>query len=132
MSTLTVLDVGNCDHDHRMIRSVLTPFKVRVLRAAGEREALEALRSEPVTLVLVNRQLDIDSSKGVDLILKLKADPAATSARFMLISNFDWAQAEAVAVGAVPGFGKDDIATGRAADVLTPLLTRSPVSPPVA
>ena len=121
----TVLDIGNCTHDHKMICRVLSPFKVRVLRAQAVDDALALLTTEKITLVLVNRQLDIDSSSGVDLILKLRANPAGQAVKFMLVSNFDWAQAEAVKAGALPGFGKDDLATGKAGEVLGQVLSVS-------
>ncbi len=59
------------------------------------------------TLLLVNRVLDgvFEDADGPALIRRVaqRADAAPT---MMLVSNFDDAQQEAVAAGAVPGFGK--------------------------
>ncbi len=56
--------------------------------------------------MLVNRVFDADGSSGLDFIKTLKADAALTATPVMLVSNYEDAQAQAVAVGAVPGFGK--------------------------
>lgn len=62
------------------------------------------------TLLLVNRVLDgrFDvGGSGIDLIQALAERGNAGSA--MLISNYEDAQAQAVAAGALPGFGKSQI-----------------------
>jgi hypothetical protein len=42
----------------------------------------------------------------MDLIKRVKADPQLQSVPVMLVSNYEDAQAEAVAAGAAVGFGK--------------------------
>lgn len=67
------------------------------------------LRQGAYDLVLVNRVLDEDSSSGLDLIRQLKADPALARIPVLLVSNYVDAQAQAVALGALRGFGKNDL-----------------------
>jgi two-component system chemotaxis response regulator CheY len=76
---------------------------VQVDDAAG---ALAELKGEHFDLVLVNRKLDRDYSDGIEVIRKLKADPDAASVPVMLVTNYPEHQASAVAIGAIPGFGK--------------------------
>ena len=48
----------------------------------------------------------------------------------MLVSNYPEAQAQAVALGALPGFGKADLGKSRARDALAPILARAEASAP--
>ena len=57
-------------------------------------------------LVLVNRKLDVDYSDGLEIIKQIKADPELAKVPTMLVTNYPENQAEAVAEGAEPGFGK--------------------------
>ena len=57
-------------------------------------------------LVLINRVLDYDGASGVALVGRIKADPGLAAVPVMLVSNYEDAQREAVAKGALPGFGK--------------------------
>lgn len=102
-----VLDVGNCDPDHAAIRAMLSRhFQADVRRVMFVEEALAALAREPFELVLVNRRIFADDSDGLELIRRMKADPALSAIPVMLVSNYPDAQSAAVAAGAVPGFGK--------------------------
>jgi len=116
MSTTRVLDVGQCSFDHGTISRFLRQnFGVQVDEAETADDALSALRSEPYALVLVNRVFDTDGSSGIDLIRALKADPALSDVAVMLVSNYPDAQAQAIDLGALEGFGKAqlrDQATG--------------------
>jgi hypothetical protein len=42
----------------------------------------------------------------MDLIRQMKTDPALQALPVMLVSDYEDAQAEAIAAGAAPGFGK--------------------------
>jgi two-component system chemotaxis response regulator CheY len=103
-----ILSVGQCGFDHMTISTRLRlSLGARVTGAGTAGEALEALRSDgPFDLVLVNRVGDRDGAPGLDLIRALKGDPALADLPVMLVSNYPDAQAEAVALGALPGFGK--------------------------
>jgi hypothetical protein len=71
-------------------------------------------------LLLVNRALDGDFAEpdGIALIRRLAASREGPAPALMLISNYPEAQAQAVAAGAVAGFGKKELNTPRAAGCL--------------
>jgi hypothetical protein len=73
-------------------------------------------------LVLVNRVLDADGASGVEFIGEIKGTKAGSSVPMMLVSDFPDAQAEAVANGAVQGFGKSALGTPEVAQVLRQIL----------
>jgi len=101
-----VLDVGNCDPDHRGIRELLERhFDVTVDRAMFVDEAMAQLGRQRYDLVLVNRIIFDDDSDGSELIRRMRHNGHRTTP-IMLISNYADAQERAVADGAVPGFGK--------------------------
>ena len=111
MSTRRVLDIGQCDYDHGRIESLLrAQFGAEVVRVHSATEALDRLRNEAFDLVLVNRIFDRTAEEGLDLIRKAKADAKLSAVPVMLVSNFPESQAEAVAAGAIPGFGKAALA----------------------
>ena len=121
--TKRVLDVGNCVPDHASIRQFLErTFSVQVDQAHDAAGALEALHAHAADLVLVNRKLDQDSSDGIDVIRQLKADPQAGQIPVMLITNYAEYQDQAIAAGAVRGFGKLDLRRPETAEQLRPLL----------
>lgn len=102
-----VLDVGNCGPDYAAIKRFLTSaFDCEVRQADAASDALAALASEPYALVLVNRKLDVDYSDGIDVIRRLKANPATRDVPVMLVTNYPEHQAAAEAIGALRGFGK--------------------------
>jgi CheY-like chemotaxis protein len=102
-----VLDVGQCGPDHSSIRSYLTRnFDCEIVQVDDAAGALAELKGGHFDLVLVNRKLDCDYSDGIEVIRKLKTDPDAASVPIMLVTNYPEHQAAAVAVGAIPGFGK--------------------------
>ena len=125
MPSTRVLSVGQCSFDHATIsRTLEHAFDVRVHDAVARDDALEMLRSEPFDLVLVNRIIDRDGSSGLELIRAIKADPELAGLAVMLVSNYGDAQADAVAIGALRGFGKvelrDPATRDRIAEVLNP------------
>ena len=104
-----VLSVGQCGADHHSLTSLLnSQFGAEVVSAASAREALAQLRRDRYNLVLVNRLFDRGGS-GLDFIVQLKADASLTGVPVMLVSNYDDAQQQAVALGALPGFGKSSL-----------------------
>lgn len=126
MSKPRVVSVGQCGVDHGAIsRFLQTGFGAQTIAADSAEEMLDLLDDGDVTLVLVNRVLDLDGTRGVDVIRTLKADPRGANVATMLVSNFASAQAEAVAVGALPGFGKADIGRQTASQALEPILGTS-------
>lgn len=114
-----VLSVGQCGMDHGSISGYLSrEFHADVNRAHTFDEAVSELRITEYDLILVNRICDYDGSPGVELIRLLRADEALSSIPVMLISNYTDAQAEAVALGAVPGFGKSELLSSKSYDAI--------------
>jgi two-component system chemotaxis response regulator CheY len=102
-----VLSIGQCAADAPLIANMLrTAFDAETVHASTETEALEMLRGRAVNLVLVNRILDADGTSGIELVQRLKADQMLREVPVMLVSNYPDAQQQAVAAGALPGFGK--------------------------
>lgn len=105
--TKTVLDIGNCDPDHATLKSYLAArFDVNVLRSHQQKDALEALESNDVALIVINRKLDIDYSDGTEILKFLKADAHYKDIPVMIITNYAEHQEMAVGLGAELGFGK--------------------------
>jgi two-component system chemotaxis response regulator CheY len=106
MVATRVLSVGQCAADHFTLSRLLRDrFGAEVDAADTPRDAFDQLRRHRYDLVLVNRLLARDGS-GQDLIARLKDDPSLGRVPVMLVSNFAEAQQQAVADGALPGFGK--------------------------
>ncbi|MFO0964450.1 MAG: response regulator [Gemmataceae bacterium] len=117
MSRKRILSVGQCGADHYGISAFLrSHLEVDVEAAHSANEAIQTLKRGGYDLVLVNRLLDRDGSRGLDLIRHMNADPDLKRTPVMLISNHENAQQEALAAGALRGFGKaemDDAAAKR-------------------
>jgi CheY-like chemotaxis protein len=121
--TKRVLDIGNCSMDFGAISGMLRKqFAAEVVQCHGPDDSLDALRHGQFDLVLVNRKLDQDYSDGLDIIHAIKADPQLAAVPVMLITNYAEYQEQAVAAGALPGFGKkqlyDDTTQERLAKLL--------------
>jgi CheY-like chemotaxis protein len=107
-----VLNVGHCLPDHLLIRAFLTRhFDCEVAAADGPDETIALVRGGAIDLVLVNRKLDSDYSDGIELVRRLKADPRTAGVPVMLVTNYANHQDEAVAAGALVGFGKLELET---------------------
>lgn len=108
----TVLDVGNCSVDFGAISGMLRDrFQADVMQAHGPHDTLESVRQGNIDLVLVNRKLDQDYSDGIEIIRLLKTTPETAHIPVMLVTNYEDHQAAAVALGALPGFGKKTLYT---------------------
>jgi two-component system chemotaxis response regulator CheY len=119
MAGKRVLSVGQCGFDHSRIASVLqTDHGAEVVSASTAGEALRLLRDESFDLVLVNRIFDADGGSGIELIRQVKQDEELGKVPMLLVSNYAEAQSEAVAVGALPGFGKAALASPKTAEQL--------------
>ena len=126
MSRHRILSVGQCGFDHgRISRHLHQTLAADVEGAHGTDDALAALQRESFDLVLVNRINDADGAPGIELIRRLKSDPALADLPVMLVSNYPDAQAEAVALGALPGFGKSELTAAATTDRLRELLGQS-------
>ena len=118
-----VLSVGQCGFDHGAIsRFLQTHFEVEVTPAATASAATELLRRQSFDLVLVNRQFDADGGEGLDLVRALQADADLATRPVMLVTNFPEYDRQAVALGAVSGFGKSAIGSPDIVRRLEPFL----------
>ena len=118
-----VLSVGQCGFDHGAIsRFLQTHFEVEVTPAATASAATELLRRRSFDLVLVNRQFDADGGEGLDLVRALLADADLATRPVMLVTNFPEYDRQAVALGAVSGFGKSAIGSPDIVRRLEPFL----------
>src|SRR5688500_3638488 len=102
-----VLDVGQCDPDHGSITRLLeTRYQAVVVRTHGPQDTLDELKNGTFDLVLINRKLDADYTDGVEILKTIKADPRLAATPVMIVTNYQDHQQAAVALGAIPGFGK--------------------------
>ena len=125
MAKARLLDVGNCDPDHAMIRKMLLEnFDVSIDRVMFLDDALKKMRATTYALVLFNRLIFDDGSEGIDLLKKARADQAFAAIPIMMISNFEEAQAASVAAGGVRGFGKASVFDPRTIVTLAQYLPR--------
>jgi two-component system, response regulator, stage 0 sporulation protein F len=117
--TKRVLNVGQCVPDHGSItRFLQSAFDVHVEKIDSPVDALDQLRQRPCDLVLINRKLDADYSDGTDVLCLIKSDPALAHVPVMIVTNYKEHQDNAVALGAVYGFGKNELG---ASDVIARL-----------
>ncbi len=109
-NTKIVLSVGQCGFDNSRITSLFSSIGAFVRAADGESDALNFLGTQAPALILINRIFDADGAEGLDFLARLKKDPKTASIPMMLISNYQDAQSRAVELGALPGFGKAELA----------------------
>ncbi len=110
MKRKTVLSIGQCRPDQAAISHYLTShFGTTVLTADLPADAYQTLIDQEVDLVLVNRKLDADYSDGMEVLQHICAGKATVKIPVMLVSNFAEWQEQAVAMGAVYGFGKAEL-----------------------
>ncbi len=105
-----VLLVGHCGPDSTYLRMAVKSAASDVtLSAAEDGPALDRALEQGIDLILFNRELGwgFDPATGVEMIRLLK--PRYPQVKMMLVSNRPDAQADAVAAGAMPGFGKRQI-----------------------
>ncbi len=121
-----ILSVGQCGFDHGgLSRYADQKLGADVVAADTADAALVRLRNgADFALVLVNRVGDRDGQPGIELVRALKADEALSPLPVMLVSNFEWAQHEAIDAGALPGFGKADLSRPELAERIKILISR--------
>lgn len=111
--------VGHCGFDSSTIQDAVQHAAPGVaIEHARSDEELKAMG--PDSLLLINRQLGwgFGTDSGVDLIREIAEHTGERKPAMMLVSNYDDAQAAAVAAGAQRGFGKSEIGTGRVRDLI--------------
>lgn len=77
-------------------------------------DTLDALRTQSIDLVLINRKLDADYSDGMAILKAIQQDDALSAIPVMLVSNFAEWQEKAVEAGATYGIGKAELETPEA------------------
>ena len=118
-----VLDVGQCNADHTRISNLLNrQFDVSIQRANSFDEALKMALDTPFDLILINRIMDADGTAGADILNALKSQPSTAELPVMIVSNYEEAQAAAVAAGAVSGFGKAALDDAETTELLRPFI----------
>lgn len=112
----TIALVGHCRPDSFAMRSALGRYAPGAVFVDVNDAASLAAHADAGAL-LVNRVLDgrFDTGNGVELIGSM---PEAQRRRATLVSNLPDAQAEAVALGAVPGFGKSEMYSDKARETI--------------
>ncbi len=120
----TVVLVGHCSPDMFMLKTAVSrALPEATIVSVNDVDALGEYRT-PEALLLVNRELDgrFHTQSGIDLISEItqQKDGPVT----MLISDLQDAQAQAIAAGAKPGFGKTQLYDKSTTDLLTGAMHR--------
>ena len=115
MSQCIVL-VGHCGIDGPRLEKELSAAlsDVDVRRVNSERD-LKQCCEDGADLLLVNREPVGFDREGLDLVRELCG--GESNVKVMLVSDYADAQNDAVAAGALPGFGKSEGASGMVATV---------------
>ena len=114
----TFVLIGHCGPDSYLLKGAIGRAVPGASIVFAEDDDSLRLRLAADSILLINRVLDdgFDTESGVELIERLAK--AAPRPIMMLISNHDDAQQRALAVGAMPGFGKRAVNQPRTADLL--------------
>ena len=123
MSKKVVL-VGHCGPDSSFLKmAVSSASRGITVAAADDDQELTHYVNDGVDLLLLNRELGwgFDQTEGVEVIRTLRVKHP--NLKMMLVSNYPEAQAAAVAVGALPGFGKREIGSARVTQLIRDALT---------
>lgn len=118
-----VIDVGNCGFDHGSLSGLLQQhFQMPCISVADGAELQRELKQGDVALVIVNRVFDQDGGDGLALIGQLKQQPETAALPVMLLSNYPDAQAKAIELGALSGFGKSSLRSEATRELLAEVL----------
>lgn len=113
-----ILGVGHCEFDSGRIAGVVADLGGEFENEPAAAAALDRLRDGGYALVLANRVIGADEQGGLNLIRKMQAAPGLCRIPVMLITALPEKMKEAVAAGARPGFGKDQLESEAAAAIL--------------
>jgi two-component system, chemotaxis family, chemotaxis protein CheY len=111
--------VGHCGPDGSYLRmTVGKAVKGASILIADDESDLNRFVAEGVDLVLLNRVLDygFGVNLGTELIKRLRQDHP--NLKTMLVTNYPDVQAEAIRLGALPGFGKREMGSPKVTDLL--------------
>ena len=125
----TVISVGQCGYDNSRIRSLIRSIDstVEIKETDSHQETMEVLASlGEAALVLVNRVFDMDGASGMGFISQLKSKESQFAGiPVMLVSNYEKSQAEAIANGAIAGFGKSELQSVETRQKIESVLNRN-------
>jgi two-component system chemotaxis response regulator CheY len=119
-----VVLVGHCGPDSSFLRMAVSSASRGIsVHAADDEQELDSYLAKGVDLLLLNRELGwgFDQTEGVEVIRALR--PKHPNLKMILVSNYPEAQAAAVAVGALPGFGKRELGSPRVAQLIRDALS---------
>jgi len=123
-----VVLIGHCGPDSSYLRMTISRVSREISVSMVDDEIeLQKIIDEGADLLLVNRELDygFKESEGVEIIARLHG--AHPDLKMMLVSNFPESQAEALAAGAMPGFGKRELGSERVANLIREALATESV-----
>lgn len=117
-----VLIVGHCDLDNPQITSLIEKnFSVTVTRVKLTKKTIECLEKQDYDLVIINRIGAFDQESGLELIKKIKED-GRFKVPLIMVTNYKDQMDKAVEIGAVPGYGKDEMHTNETLELLSKYL----------
>ena len=115
-----VISVGQCGYDNSRLRSLIRSIDPDLIFQATDTtvETLNLMETSAgqTALLLVNRVFDANGDSGLGLIQEITMLSQADRPPVMLVSNYEDAQASAIAHGALPGFGKSALANAETID----------------
>ena len=91
----------------QLIVDLLEPEGYKIFAADSARRALDLTRTVRADLILSD--IVMPEMNGLELCQRLKTDPETATVPVMLVSDYPEAQAQAVAIGALQGFGKSQL-----------------------
>ncbi len=104
-----VLIVGHCDLDHPQITSLIQKeFSANVTRLKHFKETIGYLEKYDYDLVIINRIGSFDQESCLELIKEIKHE-ANVNVPLMMVTNYKDQMDIAVKLGAVPGYGKEEL-----------------------
>jgi two-component system, chemotaxis family, chemotaxis protein CheY len=111
--------VGHCGPDSSYLRMTIgRAVKNATVLMADDEAQLTRVVDEGVDLLLLNRVLDYGFSVdlGTELVKRLRQDHP--NLKMMLVTNYPEIQAEAIRLGALPGFGKREMGSAKVQELL--------------
>ena len=118
MSQRIVL-VGHCGVDAPRLEAAVSKILPRAdVISVNSEEQLQEICEDGADLLLINRQLPFgfESEEGIELMCELQQ--MHPDVKMMLVSDRPDAQERAKRAGAVHGFGKADLGSGKIAEIL--------------
>jgi len=111
----TVIIAGHCYSDSPRLAAIVEKAEAKPIILNSSDEIKACLNDNPESLCLLNRIFE-NGEEGLKVIKELKQ--AYPNVKFMLISNYDDAQQEAITLGAIQGFGKYKLKDPNTIDVI--------------